>query len=228
MLRVRRARPAAQGARGRGATCTASDRHSGAGRTRWTVRCCSRPAWIPADTAGVGDVGRRSAHAHRCAAARGLVGVVTGMYGLLDATRTAARLGVPMLFAGLLVAVAGMLSGRPSGPPHRYRPDRGRLGRAGSSPASGITAAVVMIMLAGAVDPANRSTLRSDRCAGQNWRCCRAARRSLPSAFCRRGWRLRRHPTRTARPPSAPTAEDGRRGRARGRAAHTRPGAGRA
>ena len=63
----------------------------------------------------VGTVARRTRMLTGALLLAGLVGVATGVYGLLDAS-TPRALGVPMLFAGLLVAGAGL---RAVGPPRR-------------------------------------------------------------------------------------------------------------
>lgn len=81
----------------------------------------------------------------------GLLGVCAGTYGLLDATGPG-YLGVPMLVAGLVTAVAGMLLAGRRVHRSRYRPDRWRAAEllvAGC----GMLAAALMV-LAGSLDPA--------------------------------------------------------------------------
>ncbi|RKN45521.1 CbiQ family ECF transporter T component [Micromonospora endolithica] len=80
----------------------------------------------------------------------GLVGVCAGTYGLLDTTGSD-HLGLPMLLAGLVVAVAGMLLAGRRVRRSRYRPDRWRPAEllvAGC----GVTAAALTV-LAGRVAP---------------------------------------------------------------------------
>ncbi|MEU1752721.1 CbiQ family ECF transporter T component [Micromonospora matsumotoense] len=80
----------------------------------------------------------------------GLVGVCAGTYGLLDSTGSG-YLGLPMLLAGLVVAVTGMLLAGRRVRRSRYRPDRWRSAEllvAGC----GVVAAM-LTLLAGSVAP---------------------------------------------------------------------------
>ncbi|MFY1683676.1 CbiQ family ECF transporter T component [Micromonospora sp. WMMD730] len=80
----------------------------------------------------------------------GLVGVCAGTYGLLDSTGSG-YLGLPMLLAGLAVAVTGMLLAGRRVHRSRYRPDRwhpAELLVAGCG-----IAAAALTMLAGSVTP---------------------------------------------------------------------------
>jgi energy-coupling factor transport system permease protein len=97
---------------------------------------------------GAGDAGLR----RRSGALTllGLLGVCTGLYGLLDAGSPAA-LGLPLLAGGAVVAAVGLAVGGRRSARTRYRPDRwGVLEWAVS--ASGLVAAVGMLVTA-AVDP---------------------------------------------------------------------------
>ena len=74
---------------------------------------------------GYGRVVRRSAASTRFAAGLtlvGLLGVVVGLYGLLDATSPAV-LGLPMLVVGVLFAGAALVVGARRDPRTRYRRD---------------------------------------------------------------------------------------------------------
>ncbi|MFC7546897.1 energy-coupling factor transporter transmembrane component T [Plantactinospora sp. GCM10030261] len=80
----------------------------------------------------------------------GLIGVCAGTYGLLDGTG-GGFLGLPMLLAGLVIAMIGMLLAGRRVRRSRYRPDRWRpaeLVVAGCG-----VATAVLTTLAGAVDP---------------------------------------------------------------------------
>ncbi|SCF18965.1 energy-coupling factor transport system permease protein [Micromonospora haikouensis] len=80
----------------------------------------------------------------------GLVGVCAGTYGLLDSTGSG-YLGLPMLLAGLVVAVTGMLLAGRRVRRSRYRPDRWRSAEllvAGCG-----IAAAALTLLAGSVAP---------------------------------------------------------------------------
>ncbi|WKU05672.1 CbiQ family ECF transporter T component [Micromonospora sp. HUAS LYJ1] len=80
----------------------------------------------------------------------GLVGVCAGTYGLLDSTRSG-YLGLPMLLAGLVVAVTGMLLAGRRVRRSRYRPDRWRAAEllvAGCG-----LAAAGLTLLAGSITP---------------------------------------------------------------------------
>ena len=163
----------------------------------------------------IGNVARRTRMLTGALLLAGLVGVATGVYGLLDAS-TPRALGVPMLFAGLLVAGAGfVLSGRRV---ERtvYRPDPWALAE-WLVAASGITAAVVMVV-AGHVDPANLNPVagtaalaRAAAAPGARDPRRRAAgvagatgRRPLPASAGRRARRSVRHgPRRDAPVPRA-------------------------
>ncbi len=81
----------------------------------------------------------------------GLLGVCTGLYGLLDAGSPVA-LGLPLLAGGASVAVAGLALGGRRSCRSRYRPDPWGVLAWGVS-ASGITAAAAMLVAAG-LDPA--------------------------------------------------------------------------
>lgn len=77
------------------------------------------------ESRGYGRAVRRSTRAARLGGALtvlGLVGVVVGLYGMLDATSPVA-LGVPTLVAGLACAVAAVLVGARRDPRTRYRRD---------------------------------------------------------------------------------------------------------
>jgi energy-coupling factor transport system permease protein len=80
----------------------------------------------------------------------GLVGVCAGTYGLLDSAGPS-HLGLPMLLAGLTIAVVGMLLAGRRVRRSRYRPDRWRPAEllvAGCG-----VAAAALTMLAGSVRP---------------------------------------------------------------------------
>ncbi|MFN8052663.1 MAG: CbiQ family ECF transporter T component [Acidimicrobiales bacterium] len=105
------------------------------------------------DSRGYGRSGGVAAPVRRVTGAAivlGLMGVCVGVYALLDGT-TDARLGVPVLVAGLAIAVAGLVVGGRRVRPTSYRPDPWAWPEwvvAGS----GIAAAIALFT-AGAVDP---------------------------------------------------------------------------
>ncbi|WFE32681.1 energy-coupling factor transporter transmembrane component T [Micromonospora sp. WMMD975] len=80
----------------------------------------------------------------------GLIGVCAGTYGLLDTGR-AGFLGLPMLLAGLVAAVTGMLLAGRRVRRSRYRPDRWRAAELVVAGCGVATAALTT--LAGSVDP---------------------------------------------------------------------------
>jgi energy-coupling factor transport system permease protein len=110
------------------------------------------------DSRGYGRVGPVAPRARRMTAAlllAGLLGLCTGLYGLLDAT-TPRVLGAPMLAAGIGLAAAGLLVGGRRVHRTRYRPDPWRFAEWATA-LSGIAAAVAMIAAgshdAGALNP---------------------------------------------------------------------------
>ncbi len=98
-----------------------------------------------------GSVPPRVRHVTAALLLAGLLGLCTGLYGLLDTT-TPRLLGAPMLVAGLGLAAAGLLLGGRRARRTRYRPDRWGFAEWATA-CSGIAAAVAMIV-AGSLDPA--------------------------------------------------------------------------
>ncbi|KQX82299.1 cobalt ABC transporter permease [Streptomyces sp. Root1310] len=80
----------------------------------------------------------------------GLLGVCAGTYGLL--TAAGGGYGLPVLFAGVVAALAGLRLGGRRSPRTRYRPDRWTP-RAGLTAASG-TAVAALLTVAASADPA--------------------------------------------------------------------------
>jgi energy-coupling factor transport system permease protein len=110
------------------------------------------------DSRGYGRVGTVPPRVRRVTTALllgGLLGLCTGLYGLLDTT-TPRVLGAPMLGAGIALAAAGLALGGRRAHRTRYRPDRWAFAEWATS-LSGIAAAVAMIIAgshnAGALNP---------------------------------------------------------------------------
>ena len=110
------------------------------------------------DSRGYGRSGSVPAQVRRVNTAlllAGLLGLCTGLYGLLDTT-TPRFLGAPMLGAGVGLAAAGLVLGGRRVHRTRYRPDRWAFAEWATS-LSGLAAAVAMIIAgshnAGALNP---------------------------------------------------------------------------
>jgi energy-coupling factor transport system permease protein len=106
------------------------------------------------DSRGYGRTRSESPRANRTAAVLtlvGLVGVLVGIYGLLDAG-SPGPLGLPLLALGALAAVAGLGLGRKRQLRTRYRPDPWSWPEWGVA-ASGIAAAITMTALSLAAAP---------------------------------------------------------------------------
>jgi energy-coupling factor transport system permease protein len=110
------------------------------------------------DSRGYGRVGPMAPRSRRITTAlllAGLLGLCTGLYGLLDTT-TPRLLGAPMLGAGIGLATAGLLLGGRRVHRTRYRPDPWRFAEWGTA-LSGIAAAVAIIVAgnhdAGSLNP---------------------------------------------------------------------------
>lgn len=105
------------------------------------------------DSRGYGRAGSVPPRVRRVTSAlllAGLLGLCTGLYGLLDTT-TPRLLGAPMLVAGIGLAAAGLLLGGRRVHRTRYRPDQWGFAEWATA-CSGIAAAVAMIV-AGSHDP---------------------------------------------------------------------------
>ena len=97
-----------------------------------------------------GQISRASRRTSGVLVIGGLLGVCAGLYGVMDAS-TPRYLGVPMLLAGLVIAVVGFVLGGRHLARTRYRPDRWRPGEflvAGSGVAAG-----ALMYLTTRVDP---------------------------------------------------------------------------
>jgi energy-coupling factor transport system permease protein len=99
------------------------------------------------DSRGYGRTGSVPLHARRITTAlllAGLLGLCTGLYGVLDAT-TPRILGAPMLGTGITLAAAGLLLGGRRAHRTRYRPDPWAFAEWATALA-GVAAAVAMIV----------------------------------------------------------------------------------